>query len=90
EETRGTAAARFEETKTRIGSLPEDVPAGFEELRGKISSDELRKAAEGYLESATEFYNSLAERGEETVERLRQQPVVQENLDRAGKVYSDA
>ncbi|MYR07036.1 heparin-binding hemagglutinin [Gordonia sp. SID5947] len=90
EETRGTAQARFEETKNRINALPEDVPAGIEELRGKISSEELRKTAEGYLESATDFYNSLAERGEETVERLRQQPVVQENLDRAGKVYSDA
>ncbi|AZG46126.1 heparin-binding hemagglutinin [Gordonia insulae] len=101
EETRSAAEARlekavedakstFEDTKTRFNTLPEDVPAGIEELRGKLTSDELRKAAESYLDSATEFYNSLAERGEETVERLRQQPLVQENLDRAEKVYNDA
>ncbi|GAB88948.1 hypothetical protein [Gordonia rhizosphera] len=101
EETRSAAEARFEkavedakagfgETKTRVTALPEDVPATIEELRGKFSPEELRKIYEGYLEAATEFYNSLAERGEGAVERLRQQPLVQENIDRAGKVYNDA
>ncbi|ROZ89235.1 heparin-binding hemagglutinin [Gordonia sp. OPL2] len=90
EQTRGDAQARLDEARTRLNALPEDVPAQIEDLRGKLNSDELRKVAEGYLESATGFYNSLAERGEETVERLRQQPLVQENLDRAEKVYNDA
>lgn len=101
EETRSAAETRFEkavedaktsfeEAKTRLNSLPEDLPGELEELRGKLSTEEIRKVAEGYLEVATGFYNSLAERGEEAVERLRQQPVVQENLDRAGKVYNDA
>lgn len=84
------AKAGFEEAKTRINSLPEELPGEIEELRTKFTPDELRKIAEGYLEAATEFYNSLAERGEEAVDRLRQQPVVQENLDRAEKVYNDA
>ncbi|MFW0783248.1 heparin-binding hemagglutinin [Gordonia sp. CPCC 206044] len=84
------AQTRIEETRTRFSSLPEDVPASIEELRTKFSGDELRKVYEEYLGTATEFYNSLATRGEETVERLRAQPLVQENLDRAGKVYSDA
>ncbi|MFT4127510.1 MAG: heparin-binding hemagglutinin, partial [Gordonia sp. (in: high G+C Gram-positive bacteria)] len=65
-------------------------PATIEELRGKLTAEELRKAAEPYLELATTFYNSLAERGEETVERLRQQPLVAEGLTRAEKTYNDA
>lgn len=84
------AQSRFEETKTRLNALPEEVPASIEELRGKLNADELRKVAEEYIEAATGLYNSLAERGEEAVERLRRQPLVQENLDRAGKAYNDA
>ena len=46
--------------------------------------------AEAYIEVATGIYNSLAERGEETVERLRQQPEFQDNVSRAEKAYNDA
>ena len=42
------------------------------------------------MEKATELYNSLAERGEATLERLRKKPVVQENLSRVEKVYNEA
>ncbi len=90
EQTRTDAQTRIEEARTRINALPEELPGEIEELRGKLTSDELRKFAEGYLDTATEFYNSLAERGETTVERLRQQPVVHENLGRAEKYYNDA
>lgn len=93
EETRG----RIEETRERIQSLPEELPTNIEELRTNIddlrtrfTSEELRKVAEAYIEVATGIYNSLAERGEETVERLRQQPEFQENVSRAEKAYNDA
>ncbi|SIR92766.1 heparin-binding hemagglutinin [Williamsia sterculiae] len=93
----GSAQARIEETRGRIGetrsrieSLPEEVPANIEELRSRFTPEELRKVAEAYIEVATDIYNSLAERGEETVERLRQQPAVQEQLSRAEKAYNDA
>ncbi len=85
-----TAQSRFDEAKTRIGSLQEEVPAEIEEIRGKLTTEELKKLADPYVEKATEFYNSLAERGEATLERLRTKPVVQENLTRVEKVYNDA
>ncbi|AFA72003.1 putative heparin-binding hemagglutinin [Gordonia polyisoprenivorans VH2] len=84
-----TASTRFEETKSRLNSLPDEVPS-IDELRAKLNPEELRKVAEPYVELATTFYNSLAERGEETLERLRQQPLVQEGLTRAEKTYNDA
>lgn len=90
EESKSTATARYEETKTRLSALPEEVPGNIEELRGKLTADELRKIAEGYLDTATNFYNALAERGEEAVAKLRSQPLVQENLDRAEKAYNEA
>ncbi|MGC4935030.1 heparin-binding hemagglutinin [Gordonia sp. DT30] len=84
-----TASTRFGETKSRLNSLPEEVPS-IDELRSKLTPEELRKVAEPYVELATTLYNSLAERGEETVERLRRQPLVQEGLTRAEKTYNDA
>lgn len=90
-ETAGeNAQERFTEARSRLNNLPDDVPATIEELRAKLNSDEIRKAAEDYFDTAAGLYNSLAERGEETLERLRHQPVVQENLTRAEKAYNDA
>ncbi|GAC70139.1 putative heparin-binding hemagglutinin [Gordonia soli NBRC 108243] len=86
----GNAQARIDETRQRLNALPEEVPANLEEFRGRLNSEELRKLADGYVEQATEFYTSLTTRGEEAVERLRQQPLVQENLTRAEKAYNDA
>ncbi|ANY22046.1 MULTISPECIES: hypothetical protein [Gordonia] len=85
-----TAQTRFDEAKTRIGSLSEEVPGDLEELRGKLTADELKRITDPYVEKAYGFYTSLAERGEATLERLRTKPLVQENLSRAEKVYNDA
>jgi len=83
-----TAQARLVETGTKISELPTDLDV--EELRSKLNKDELLKLAGPYLETATGFYSSLAERGEGAVERLRSTTRVQENLDRVGKAYNDA
>ena len=85
-----TAQTRFDEAKTRIGSLSEEVPSDLDELRGKLTAEELKRLADPYVEKAYGFYTSLAERGEATLERLRTKPLVQENLSRAEKVYNDA
>ncbi|MBD0861635.1 heparin-binding hemagglutinin [Gordonia sp. zg691] len=85
-----TAQSRIGEAKTRIESLSEEVPGDLEELRGKLTADELKRLADPYVEKAYGFYTSLAERGEATLDRLRTKPVVQENLTRAEKVYNDA
>lgn len=99
-----TAQTRLVETRTRLVELPaevnvdelkakltvEEFKTNVEELKTKVNKDELRKVAAPYIETATGFYNNLAERGEGAVERLRTQPVVQDNLERVGKVYNDA
>lgn len=92
-----TAQTRLSETRTRIADLPNEVDVDelkakltVDEIKTKLNKDELRKVTKPYVETATDFYNDLAERGQGAVERLRTQPVVQENLDRVGKVYNDA
>jgi heparin binding hemagglutinin HbhA len=72
-ETRTETRSRVEERRARLSKLQEDLPEQFTELRERFTSDELRKAAEGYLEAATSRYNELVDRGEAALERLRSQ-----------------
>ncbi len=83
EEARSEASTRVDERRAALTKLQEDLPARAEELRGKLSTEELRKAAEGYVESATATYNSLVERGEAALERLRNQPEIKDVAARA-------
>ena len=73
EDTRTATRTRVEERRARLSKLQEDLPEQFTELRERFTSDELRKAAEGYLEAATSRYNELVDRGESALERLRSQ-----------------
>jgi heparin binding hemagglutinin HbhA len=73
EETRAETRTRVEERRARLTNLREDLPEQFTELRDKFTGDELRKAAEGYLDAATNRYNELVERGEAALQRLRSQ-----------------
>ena len=77
------AQARFEKAKVRFNELPEEVPASLEELKGKFTADEVKEQVDAYVALATTFYNGLAERGEEALDRLRTQPLVAENIERA-------
>jgi heparin binding hemagglutinin HbhA len=72
-ETRTDTRSRVEESRARLTKLQEDLPEQFTELREKFTADELRKAAEGYVEAATSRYNELVERGEAALDRLRSQ-----------------
>jgi heparin binding hemagglutinin HbhA len=94
EEARTEASARAEgrraklttavdETRGRITKLQEDLPKEIGELREKLTTDELRKVAEGYAEQAQTTYNKLVERGEVALERLRSQPALGEAAERA-------
>jgi heparin binding hemagglutinin HbhA len=89
EEARTDATEAVEETRGRIAKLQEDLPERAQELRGRLSGDELRKAAESYREQATELYNSLVERGEAALERLRNQPGFEERRAQAEKRFSE-
>jgi heparin binding hemagglutinin HbhA len=88
-EARTDASSRAQETRDRLTKLQEDLPKRREELRGRLSGDELRRAAEGYREQATEVYQSLVERGEAALERLRTQPGFEESRARAEQALSD-
>jgi heparin binding hemagglutinin HbhA len=88
EEARSDASSRAQETRGRLTKLQEDLPKRREELRGRLSGDELRKAAEGYREQATDMYQSLVERGEAALERLRNQPGFEESRARAEQALS--
>jgi len=73
EETRTDTRSRVEESRARLTKLQEDLPEQLRELRERFTADELRSAAEGYVEAATSRYNDLVERGEVALERLRSQ-----------------
>lgn len=83
EETRVETRSRVEERRARLTRLQEDLPEQFTELRDKFTTDELRKAAEGYLEAATSRYNELVERGEAALQRLRSQTAFEDASARA-------
>src|SRR5262245_19421810 len=68
EETRTDTRSRVEEGRARLTKLQEDLPDQLTELRERFTTEELRKAAEGYLDAATNRYNELVERGESALE----------------------
>lgn len=88
DDARTDSRSRVEETRARIDRLQEELPSQFGELRERLNSDELRKFAESYAETAQNTYNRLIERGEAALERLRSQPGFSEA---AGRVegYTD-
>jgi heparin binding hemagglutinin HbhA len=87
-EARTDTQARVEESRARITRLQEDLPTQFGDLRDRLSSEELRKFAENYAETAQTTYNKLIERGEVALERLRNQPGLEEAAGRV-ETYTD-
>ncbi|MEE6135447.1 heparin-binding hemagglutinin [Mycobacterium sp. 050128] len=83
EDTRTDTRSRVEESRARIAKLQEDLPDQFTELRERFTPEELRKAAEGYLDAATNRYNELVDRGEAALQRLRSQRPFEETTARA-------
>ena len=87
-EARSDAEARVEESRARLTKLQEDLPSQFGDLRDRLSSEELRKFAETYAETAQTTYNKLVERGEVAIEKLRSQPALEEAAGRV-ETYTD-
>src|ERR1700760_5045871 len=83
EETRTDPRSRVEESRARLTKLQEDLPEQLRDLRERFTADELRSAAEGYVEAATSRYNELVERGEAALERLRPPPGLDDVSERA-------
>ncbi|KWX65881.1 heparin-binding hemagglutinin [Mycobacterium sp. NAZ190054] len=87
-EARTDAESRVGESRARITRLQEDLPSQFGDIRGRLTSEELRKFAEGYAEAAQTTYTKLIERGEAAIERLRSQPALEEAASRVEE-YTD-
>ena len=81
-DARTDAGARVGETRARVNKLQEELPSQFGDLREKLNSDELRKFAETYAETAQSTYNKLIERGEAALERIRNTPALEEGRER--------
>lgn len=87
-EARTDAESRVEESRARVAKLQEDLPSQFGDIRDRLTSEELRKFAEGYAEAAQSTYTKLIERGEAALERLRSQPALEEAANRVEE-YTD-
>lgn len=81
---------QFEQIRARLAELPSELPEDLAELREKFTADELRRLAEQYYRQVRELYSDLAVRGEETVERLRANHLVEERVGRVESLYKDA
>jgi len=76
------AGDRMDDRRAALTRLQEELPKRTEELRGRLSTEELRKAADDFLSDATTTYNTLVERGEAALERLMGQPDLREAADK--------
>ncbi|MEV0368204.1 heparin-binding hemagglutinin [Nocardia fusca] len=81
---------QFEQIRARLSELPSELPEDLAELREKFTAEELRKLAEQYYRQVVDLYADLAVRGEETVERLRANHLVEEQVGRVETLYKDA
>jgi heparin binding hemagglutinin HbhA len=72
----------MDDRRAALTRLQDELPKRTEELRGRLSTEELRKAADDFLVDATETYNSLVARGEAALERLKGQPEFKDAADR--------
>lgn len=79
-----------EGAQAKLTAAREGLPTDVDELRAKFTSDELRKVAAAYIKVATDIYDSLADRGESTYERLKNQSVVEDVTAQATKAYNQA
>ncbi|MEV0356643.1 heparin-binding hemagglutinin [Nocardia sp. NPDC050697] len=87
--TRAEVQAQFETLRTRLSGLPSELPEDLAALREKFTPEELRRIAEQYYRQALDIYADLASRGEETVDRLRTNQVVDERIQRVETIYND-
>ncbi|WP_330250684.1 heparin-binding hemagglutinin [Nocardia sp. NBC_00565] len=82
--------AQFETLRERLSGLPSELPEDLAELREKFTSEELKALAEKYYAQVLDIYADLAVRGEETVERLRANHLVEDQIERVETLYKDA
>ncbi len=72
----------MDDRRAALTRLQEELPKRTEELREKLSTDELRKAADEFFSDATQTFGTLVERGEAAISRLMGQAVIKEGAER--------
>lgn len=82
--------AQFESLRERLAGLPSELPEDLAELREKFTPEELRRLADQYYRQALDLYQDLASRGEETVDRLRTNHLVEDRIEQVETLYTDA
>ncbi|UGT64687.1 heparin-binding hemagglutinin [Nocardia asteroides] len=87
--TKTEVQAQFDSLRERLSGLPSELPEDLAALREKFTPEELRRIAEQYYRQALDIYADLASRGEETVDRLRTNQVVDERIQRVETIYND-
>ena len=75
-DARTEATKRAEEVQTRVQELPQEV----KDLRGKLSSEHLRKQVEEFRSDVEGVYVGFAQRGEKAWGKLRKQPQVKQAI----------
>ncbi|MDA3627464.1 hypothetical protein OU415_18625 [Saccharopolyspora sp. WRP15-2] len=68
----------------RAEAARQELPNDLNELRGKLDPAELRKRVDAYSQTAKQLYDYLAERGEEALGRLQDQPQVKKAWSQVG------
>ncbi|MGW1677138.1 hypothetical protein [Saccharopolyspora sp. NPDC002376] len=68
----------------RAEAARQELPNDLNELRGKLDPAELRKRIDAYSQTAKQLYDYLAERGEEALGRLQDQPQVKKAWSQVG------
>lgn len=83
---RDRATERTEAVKGAVDELPRD----FGSLRERLDPAELRKLVDEYTDAALRLYRRLAEDGDATLTKLREQPQVKTALDQLEKAIAGA
>ncbi|MCW0214805.1 MAG: hypothetical protein OJJ54_15715 [Pseudonocardia sp.] len=73
-----TARARTTEQVEAAQARAADLPNELNELRGKLTTDELRKLVDDLRAQAERYYSGLAKHGETTWGKIRKQPQVKQ------------
>lgn len=79
--------------RTQVNERAEAARDAAEDLSGlreKLDPSELRKLLDTYTTAASNLYSYLAEHGEETLEKLREQPQVKVVLDQVNDLQDRA
>ncbi|WP_034238495.1 membrane protein, partial [Saccharomonospora iraqiensis] len=68
----------------------EELPGELEQLRDRLDPAELRKLLDEYTDSALRLYRRLAESGEQTWDRLSEQPQVRQAVEQLEEALHSA